>query len=207
MKKYIWKQIENSWKSIYEWKISCSKINVTVDEPEFGLFDITLSTSDGRKFVFSISEVYSPLENIRDMLKGWIFRDGVLSIEMDCEHYNVIIGIMPTNIYKNKSAIEYGVLNCFINNCFQDDYKNEIEEDSLVAIVEIEQVALAIYSAFRSTILSSQALLDDPEAWREEDLIEEYYDKKITTEEYRQELFNRYLKIPGFERLLTSSKQ
>ncbi|MBD5240945.1 MAG: hypothetical protein HDS59_02535 [Barnesiella sp.] len=207
MKKYIWEQIQKSWKSIYDWNISCAKINVIVDEPEFGWFDITLSSSDGRMFVFSISEVYSPLENIRDMLKGWFFKDGVMSIQIDCELYKIIIGMMPTNVYKKNSSVEYGVLNCFLKIDSQDEVDKVVADDSLVAVVEIEQFALSIYSAFKTRILTSQAILEDPESWREEDLIEEYYDNKITSEEYREELFNRYMKIPDFERILDSSQQ
>lgn len=199
MKKTIWNQIDAAWRSIYDCQFSLTKIDVKVDEPDYGWFDITISTPEGRSFIFSISEVYSPLQEIRSMLQGWIGRCGVMDIVIDCELYKVSLGIMPTNIYINNSGKEYGVLKCFRTRESGEHIDFEKGDDSLVAIVEINQTAMAIYSAFKTCILNSTALLNDPEEWREEELIEEYFDKKITAEEYRKELFERYLKIPCLE--------
>ena len=186
MKREIIDRIDAAWRSVLDGTFAVEELNVSVDDFEFGWLTMTLSTVGGQKFIIDMSEVYSPFRNLREMLDGWVCMEGVMEILIDCERYKVMMGVRPVG-----GGDYYGVLTCYTVDADVDD--------ALVAVVNMERVAKAIYTALKRAILGSTALLRAPESWSETDLIEEYLSEAISAEAYRQELFNRYLRIPLLE--------
>lgn len=56
--------MEEAWKRLVDRTFSATDINVKIDGPEYGWLNVILSTRDGREFSFSLSYIYSSLENL-----------------------------------------------------------------------------------------------------------------------------------------------
>ena len=191
MNQTIWNRINRTWQSVFDGTFITEEILVTVDDFEYGWLTMTLSTHKGQKIIIDMSDVYSPLCNLREMISGWSVMEGVMEIMIDCEGYKVMIGMKPTGGYDKQNKDYYGILTCYTLG--EDD---EDVDNSLVALVNMGRVAESIYTALKTTILRSRALLEDPEMWEEHDIREEYLDGTLHPKTYRKELFNRYLRIP-----------
>lgn len=167
-------------------------VTAEVAEPEYGWLPMTLTTSDGQKLLIEMSDVYNPLEDIRQMLNGWIRLDGIMKIIIDCETYKATMGMTPlTSISDSEFEYSLGLLVCHDSIVYP-----EAEIEAIVGVVDIKQVVKAIYTALKNRILSSQALLEDTVNWDDQSLVD-YSDDPLI---YRKKIFETCI----YSRLLDS---
>lgn len=85
-----------------------------------------------------------------------------MDIVINCELYYVHIGVIPTRFLNHDYRNEYGIFRCCQIEYHHADKLVKVEEgDSLVAIVNMSQVGLAMYSALRRCILDSTLFIEE----------------------------------------------
>ena len=188
-------RIEDRTKEALAKPSSVSEITVKVSTPYVGWIDVTLSASDGQSYTFNMSDVYDPLEDLRNLLEGWYGINGVKEIVIDCEHYRAVLS-MQTFYREHSNGGEFlGLLKCYDDKYSYEDSHNG---DLMVVLVNYNKVAVDIYTALKNQILNSEY---NSEEWHINDLPDEV-DDDDDPDKFRRYLYEKRVKSKYLERMI-----